>query len=83
MNYKAYMFMIRRSVDRIKLNIEGYDNNTLGDIALVHVGLELRQIGCIIDEAYDLRQITYNMYKLLKRWYSKYYDKVIHDVIWL
>ena len=83
MNYKAYMMMIRRSINRINNNIKGYDEKTLGNIALVHVGLDLRQIGCLIEEAYDLRHITYNMYHLLRKWYSKYYDKVIHNIIWL
>lgn len=75
--------MIRRSIDRIDNNISNYLEKERGKIALVNVGIELRQIGAIIDEAYDRRCITYNMYHLLRRWYRKYEDNVIHYIIWL
>lgn len=81
MNYKAYMKMIRRSIDRINANSMMYTER--GRIAFVNIGLDLRQIECIIDEAYNLGYITYNMYRLLRRWYRKYYDNVIHNIIWL
>lgn len=79
------MQMIRNSIKRIDNNIKRCDPVEVENkrLALVQIGLDLRQIECIIDEAYTLRCITYNMYHLLRRWYRKYYDNIIHNIIWL
>lgn len=82
-DYELYMEMIRRSVNRINKNIEDIENDDTDRLALIHIGLELRNIQAIIDEAYDLRRITYNSYHLLNKWRNRYYDRVVKHIIWL
>ena len=79
MNYEYYLQMIRRSIERVNYNFKNTDVN----ISFFHIGQELRHIEAIIDEAYDMDNITYNAHRLLKKWYRKYYDNVVHKIIWL
>lgn len=79
MDYKYYLQMIRRSVKRVNINLKNTDDK----MSLFNTGVELRHIEAIIDEAYDMDNITYNSFRLLRTWYLKYYSNVVHNIIWL
>lgn len=79
MDYKYYLQMIRRSVKRVNINLKNTDDK----MSLFNTGVELRHIEAIIDEAYDMDNITYNSFRLLRAWYLKYYNNVVHNIIWL
>lgn len=79
MDYKYYLQMIRRSIKRVEINLKNTDDK----IALFNTGVELRHIESIIDEAYDMDNITYNSFRLLRKWYLRYYDNIVHKIIWL
>ena len=79
MDYKYYLQMIRRSVKRVNINLKNTDDK----MSLFNTGVELRHIEAIIDEAYDMDNITYNSFRLLRAWYLKYYNIVVHNIIWL
>lgn len=78
-DYKLYMEMIRRSIERVNNNFKIADEK----ISYFHIGLELRHIEAVIEEAYDLHFITDNSHSLLRRWYRRYYDNIVHKIIWL
>lgn len=71
--------MIRRSVKRVNINLKNTDDK----MSLFNTGVELRHIEAIIDEAYDMDNITYNSFRLLRTWYLKYYNNVVRNIIWL
>lgn len=71
--------MIRRSIKRVEINLKNTDDK----MALFNTGVELRHIESIIDEAYDMDNITYNSFRLLRKWYLRYYDSIVHKIIWL
>lgn len=79
MDYKYYVVMIRRSIKRINSNLKNKDDK----MSLFNTGIEIKHIEAIIDEAYDLDNITYNSFRLLREWYSKYYAEIVHKIIWL
>ena len=79
MNYKSYVKMLRRSIERVNINFKNIDDK----MALFNTGVEVKHIEAIIDEAYDMDNITYNSYRLLRKWYRKYYENVVHKIIWL
>ena len=79
MDYKYYLQMIRRSVKRVNINLKNRDDK----MSLFNTGVELRHIEAIIDEAYDTDNITYTSFRLLRSWYLKYYNEVVHNIIWL
>ena len=79
MDYKYYLQMIRRSVKRVNINLKNTDDK----MSLFNTGVELRHIEAIIDEAYDMDNITYNSFRLLRTWYLKYYNNVVRNIIWL
>ena len=79
MDYKYYLQMIRRSVKRVNINLKNTDDK----MSLFNTGVELKHIEAIIDEAYDMDNITYNSFRLLRAWYLKYYNNVVHNIIWL
>lgn len=79
MDYKYYLQMIRRSIKRVEINLKNTDDK----IALFNTGVELRHIESIIDEAYDMDNITYNSFRLLRKWYLRYYDSIVRKIIWL
>lgn len=79
MDYKYYLQMIRRSIKRVEINLKNTDDK----ITLFNTGVELRHIESIIDEAYDMDNITYNSFRLLRKWYLRYYDSIVHKIIWL
>ena len=79
MDYKYYVVMIRRSIKRINSNLKNKDDK----MSLFNTGIEIKHIEAIIDEAYDLDNITYNSFKLLRKWYNKYYAEIVHKIIWL
>lgn len=79
MDYKNYVYMIRRSIERINSNLKNKDDK----MSLFNTGVEIKHIEALIDEAYDLDNITYNSFKLLRKWYNKYYAEIVHEIIWL
>ena len=79
MDYKYYLQMIRRSIKRVNINLKNTDDK----MSLFNTGVEVKHIEAIIDEAYDMDTITYNAYSLLRKWYRKYYENVVHKIIWL
>lgn len=79
MNYKTYVKMLRRSIERVNINFKNIDDK----MALFNTGVEVKHMEAIIDEAYDMDNITYNSYRLLRKWYNKYYAEIIQKIIWL
>lgn len=79
MNYKTYVEMLRRSIERVNINFKNIDDK----MALFNTGVEVKHMEAIIDEAYDMDNITYNSYRLLRKWYNKYYAEIIQKIIWL
>lgn len=79
MDYKTYVEMIRRSIERVNINLKNTDDK----MSLFNTGVEVKHMEAIIDEAYDMDNITYNSYRLLRKWYNKYYAEIIQKIIWL
>ena len=79
MDYKYYLQMIRRSLKRVEINLKNTDDK----MALFNTGVEVKHIESIIDEAYDMDNITYNSYRLLRQWYVRYYSNIVREIIWL
>lgn len=79
MDYKNYVEMIRRSIERVNINLKNTDDK----MSLFNTGVEVKHMEAIIDEAYDMDNITYNSYRLLRKWYNKYYAEIIQKIIWL
>ena len=79
MDYKYYLQMIRRSLKRVEINLKNTDDK----MSLFNTGVEVKHIESIIDEAYDMDNITYNSYRLLRQWYVRYYSNIVREIIWL
>lgn len=79
MNYKSYVKMLRRSIERVNINFKNINDK----MALFNTGVEVKHMEAIIDEAYDMDYITYNSYRLLRQWYVRYYSGIVRKIIWL
>ena len=79
MNYKSYVKMLRRSIERVNINFKNIDDK----MALFNTGVEVKHMEAMIDEAYDMDYITYNAYRLLRQWYVNYYTQIVRKIIWL
>ena len=79
MNYKSYVKMLRRSIERVNINFKNIDDK----MALFNTGVEVKHMEAMIDEAYDMDYITYNSYRLLRQWYVNYYTQIVRKIIWL